>query len=201
MDYTRTLPLGGLVGVLAVALVGCSAAPTLQPSTPAPTEPKTARAPRERSQQKKATGRKAPRSSQPSSLEAFRRGEGLPTYPPGGGVSPLKDIYFEFDRSNLRADTRETLKRNFEWLKANPGVRVEVEGHADERGTNEYNLALGARRSQGAKDYLLSLGLAPDRVSTISYGEELPVCREKAEECWHKNRRGHFVVITVRSSS
>ena len=80
-------------------------------------------------------------------------------------------------------------------------MRVEIEGHADERGTNEYNLALGARRTQAVKAYLTTLGVSLDRLSTISYGEELPVCREKTEECWQKNRRAHFVIITVRPST
>ena len=78
--------------------------------------------------------------------------------------------------------------------KANPQSRVEVEGHCDERGTNEYNLALGARRAESAKRYLIDLGISPSALSTISYGEELPLCKEQNEACWAKNRRAHFVV-------
>ncbi|MFQ5849259.1 MAG: peptidoglycan-associated lipoprotein Pal [Candidatus Binatia bacterium] len=145
--------------------------------------------------------REARESTRPSSLEAFREGKEIPSAVPGSLSEPLKDIYFEFDRYTLRSDARVTLEANAEWLKANPSVRIEIEGHADERGTNEYNLALGARRAQSAKDYLVTLGVSPDRLSTISYGEELPVCREKTEECWQTNRRAHFVMITVRPSS
>lgn len=129
-----------------------------------------------------------------SSVEAMRQGI-LPVTPES---APLKDVYYEFDEYTLRVDARETLKRNAAWLKANPSVRVEIEGHADERGTNEYNLALGARRAQTSKDFLISLGIPTDRLNTVSYGEEVPVCREHAESCWHRNRRARFVIVTPR---
>lgn len=135
----------------------------------------------------------ASKSAPASSLEAKREGKA-----PAAG--PLKDIYFEFDRYDLRPDAREALKANADWLKANPAARVEIEGHCDERGTNEYNLALGAKRAQAARDYLISLGIAQGRLSTKSYGEELPACREHAEECWQKNRHDRFVVIPARST-
>ena len=86
------------------------------------------------------------------------------------------------------------LRVNADWLRANPAVRVEIEGHCDERGTSEYNLALGAKRAGAAKDYLAALGVSADRMSTISYGEELPICKEHDESCWQSNRRVHFVV-------
>jgi peptidoglycan-associated lipoprotein len=130
-------------------------------------------------------------------LEAFRAGKELPS----GRSGPLKDVYFDFDRYNLSTESRTTLKSNARWLRANPAVRVEIEGHADERGTNQYNLALGAKRAQGVKDYLTTLGIPLRRLSTISYGEELPVCREKTDQCWQKNRRGHFAIIKGRPSS
>lgn len=129
-----------------------------------------------------------------SSVEAMRRGI-VPVTPES---APLKDVYYGFDEYVLGGDARETLKGNAAWLRANPSVRVEIEGHADERGTNEYNLALGARRAQSSKDFLLSLGIPADRLNTVSYGEEVPVCREHAETCWHKNRRARFVIISPR---
>ena len=132
-----------------------------------------------------------------SSLEAVQQGR-APTTPPS---SPLKEIYFAFDRYDLGQDARATLKANADWLKANPSARVEIEGHCDERGTNEYNLALGAKRAQAAKNYLVSLGIAAQRLSTISYGEELPVCKEHNDECWQKNRRARFVIVTARPAS
>ena len=128
------------------------------------------------------------------SLEALKEGT-----TPQTGV--LADVYFEFDRSELAAEAREVLQRNSDWIKENPGVQIEIEGHADNRGTNEYNLALGSRRAQAVKDYLVTLGVAPERFSTISYGEELPVCGESSDECWQMNRRAHFVVRAQRPSS
>jgi peptidoglycan-associated lipoprotein len=131
------------------------------------------------------------------SLDQLREGKS-PVTP---ASSPLKDVYFEFDRYDLRADARDILKANADWLKNNPSARVEIEGHCDERGTNEYNLALGAKRSQAVKDYLVTLGISTERLSTISYGEEIPVCKEPTEECRGKNRRARFVVVPSRPAS
>ena len=114
---------------------------------------------------------------------------------------PLKEVYFSFDRYDLEVEARETLKVNAEWLKRNSTARVEIEGHADERGTNEYNLALGAKRAQAARDYLVNLGIVTERLSTISYGEEIPVCREQDESCWRQNRRARFVIIQAGPAS
>jgi peptidoglycan-associated lipoprotein len=141
-----------------------------------------------------ATARSAP-SSNPaqtgSSLDALREGK-----PPASG--PLKDIYFEFDSHALSAEARSILQINGAWLKANPAAQVEIEGHCDERGTTEYNLALGAKRARGAMDYLVSLGIAASRIKTVSYGEELPVCKEKSEDCYRNNRRDRFVEARAR---
>lgn len=129
-----------------------------------------------------------------SSLEALRKGE---SPEPG----PLKEIYFNFDSAALSEPARATLKANADWLKTNPAARVQIEGHCDERGTAEYNLALGARRAQSAVDYLVTLGIAANRLSTISYGEEIPVCREQNEACWSKNRRARFVVLSPKGAN
>jgi peptidoglycan-associated lipoprotein len=132
-----------------------------------------------------------------SSLKQLQEGK-APVTP---ATSPLKDIFFDFDRADLRADARDTLRANADWLKSNQSARIEIEGHCDERGTNEYNLALGAKRAQSAKDYLVSLGISGERLSTISYGEEIPVCREQEESCWRQNRRARFVIIPGRPAS
>ena len=132
-----------------------------------------------------------------SSLEALQRGESTAT----PASSPLKDVYFDFDRYDLQADTRETLKGNAAWLRDNPAVMVDIEGHCDERGTNDYNMALGAKRAEAARDYLMTLGIAADRLSTTSYGEEVPVCEEHTEECWQKNRRDRFVIQPTQPAS
>jgi peptidoglycan-associated lipoprotein len=126
-----------------------------------------------------------------TSLEALRRGEPAVTSMSG----PLPDIYFEFNRYDLSNDARATLQTAADWLRDNPAVRVEIEGHCDELGTSEYNLALGAERAYAAKDYLISLGIARSRLSTISYGEEIPVCHEPNEQCRQKNRRARFVIL------
>jgi peptidoglycan-associated lipoprotein len=121
------------------------------------------------------------------SLERYRRG----LEPEEGGV--LKDVRFAYDSYALDAVARDVLAANAQWLKENPGTHTEIEGHCDERGTVEYNLALGARRAKAVKDYLVALGIAADRLSTISYGEELPLCREQTDSCYARNRRVHFV--------
>lgn len=105
----------------------------------------------------------------------------------------LKPVYFDFDKSFIRDDAKATMKANAEWLKANPKVKVRIEGNCDERGTKEYNQALGQRRATSAKKYLTDLGVSAKRISLISYGKEKPVCSEGTEDCWQKNRRDDLV--------
>ena len=99
-------------------------------------------------------------------------------------------VFFGFDKFNLKADARKTLEKQAAWMKANPSVTVNGEGHADERGTREYNLALGERRANSVKDYLAALGVNPARMKTISYGKERPVASGSNEAAWGQNRRG-----------
>ncbi len=106
----------------------------------------------------------------------------------------LSAIHFDFDRYDLRPQEKERLAKNADWIKAHTGVLLLIEWHADERGTNEYNLALGERRAKAARDYLASLGIDGSRVTLISYGEERPLCTERAESCWARNRRAYFLV-------
>jgi len=108
---------------------------------------------------------------------------------------PLKDVHFAYDSFDLSDEARRVLRESADWLNEHRSSRVEIEGHCDERGTVEYNLALGAKRAAAAKSYLASLGVSPDRLSTISYGEELPLCHESEESCWQRNRRAHSVVV------
>ena len=126
-----------------------------------------------------------------SAVEALSRGVAAVT-PPGAA---LQDVYYEFDSINLRNDAEATLKQNADWMKANPSARVEVEGHCDDIGSDEYNLALGAKRAQIAKDFLVGEGVATDRLVTISYGKEAPACFDRSDECRVKNRRARFVVF------
>jgi len=105
-----------------------------------------------------------------------------------------EDIYFAFDKSTLTPAAQDNLLQKAEWLRQNPDATVTIEGHCDERGTAEYNLALGDRRAESAKAFLVDLGIDPARLTTISYGEERPVDPRNTEEAWAKNRRDHFVV-------
>ena len=106
----------------------------------------------------------------------------------------LKDAYFDYDQSDLRDDARTVLSSNAEWLKRYRTIQVLVEGHCDERGTSAYNLALGDRRANAARDYLDSLGVPASRIRTVSYGKERPACTEASEDCYQQNRRAHFVI-------
>jgi peptidoglycan-associated lipoprotein len=108
-------------------------------------------------------------------------------------VPGLGDVFFDFDKSALRADAVEQLKTNANWIQADGARRVVIEGHCDERGTNEYNLALGERRANSAKDYIVNLGVEAARLKTVSYGEEKPFAMGHDEDAWAQNRRAHFV--------
>jgi peptidoglycan-associated lipoprotein len=108
----------------------------------------------------------------------------------------LKDIHFDFDKYEIRREDEPVLKENAGFLKSNPKMKIQIEGHCDERGTVEYNLALGERRASNTKKYLVSLGIPSDRISTISYGKERPFDKGHHEEAWAKNRRAHIVVLS-----
>lgn len=113
----------------------------------------------------------------------------------GDGGGPLQDVLFAYNSFGLSAEAQQVLQENADWLQSNTQAKVEVEGHCDDRGTVEYNLALGAKRARTARDYLITLGIPPERLSTISYGEELPQCTDLNESCWQQNRRNHFLVL------
>ena len=107
---------------------------------------------------------------------------------------PLSDVYFDLDQSELREGDRPALQKDAEWMKRWTTTNVTVEGHADSRGSSEYNLALGNRRATVVKDYLVSLGIPAGRIAVVSKGKEQPFCTEENEACWQQNRRGHFIV-------
>jgi peptidoglycan-associated lipoprotein len=107
---------------------------------------------------------------------------------------PLTDAFFGLDSTELNDAARTALQKNVEWMKRWATTKVMVEGHADSRGTNEYNLALGERRADAVRDYIVSLGLANDRLTIVSKGEEQPFCSDENEACWQQNRRGHFTI-------
>ena len=176
---------GGLLlgwSLIALMFLGCAASDKAAPSAAQPAA--------ERAQPTVAD----PRT--PSSLQAMQRGVASIT-PPG---SPLPDIPFEFDSYDLIPQARNVLKVNADWLRNNGADRVEIEGHCDELGTTEYNLALGLKRAQATKDYLVNLGVQAERLSVISYGKEAPACMEHTEECQQKNRRARFVIVSFPAS-
>ena len=152
-------------------------------------------------QKKAVTQAKAPAPAPaaapaPAPAPAPTPGKGpAPAAPPAASAMVMEeDIYFDFDKSTLTPAAQDNLMKKAAWLRANPNVAVTIEGHCDERGTNEYNLALGDRRADSAKAFLVDLGIAASRLTTVSYGEERPVCSQHDEECWSKNRRANFVV-------
>jgi len=136
-------------------------------------------------------------TNSPSGSNAVNRAVSTTARPQPGtfrATTELKDVHFDFDKYDIRSGDAKTLDANAAWLKSNTTMLVLIEGHCDERGTNEYNLALGERRAKAAMNYLVSQGVAQNRVSIISYGEQRPVCTEHDEACWAKNRRAHFLV-------
>jgi peptidoglycan-associated lipoprotein len=107
---------------------------------------------------------------------------------------PLGDVFFDLDESIVREDAKPLLTKNAAWLKRWASTRITVEGHCDERGSAEYNLALGDRRGNAVKDYLVGLGVPADRIAVVTKGKESPFCTESSESCWQQNRRGHFLI-------
>lgn len=106
----------------------------------------------------------------------------------------IKNVYFDYDQSNIRSDARSVLEETARWLNGSPNASLKIEGHCDERGTNAYNLALGERRAKAVKRFLTSMGVSSRQLSTISYGEEQSTCMGQSESCYSKNRRAHLVV-------
>jgi len=104
----------------------------------------------------------------------------------------MKDIYFNYDRYDVRAEDAATLKADADFLTAHPSYKIAISGHCDERGSGDYNMALGSNRADGVRDQLVKLGIASNRIKTVSYGKEKPFCEEQNEKCWQQNRRAHF---------
>ena len=130
----------------------------------------------------------------PAQAAATTKEQSAKVEPAATAETAVKDIFFEFDKSNISSDAREILKANADFLLKNGNSKVVIEGHCDERGTAEYNMALGQRRAQETKNYLVNLGIKEPRIKTISYGEERPFDPGHDEDAWAKNRRAHFAV-------
>lgn len=165
-----------------VVVSGChkkvaSSPAVTRPPQPAPTAP-TAKPPASSStvQQKETP----PPPSSPSLEQLFQQN--------------VKDAFFDYDKADIRSDARQALLTDAEFLRSHPAVRFTIEGHCDERGSEEYNLGLGDRRATSAKRYLANLGIDDSRIQTTSYGKERPFCTEHNESCWQQNRRGHLAM-------
>jgi len=108
----------------------------------------------------------------------------------------LRDVFFAYDSFSISEEGRQSLSRDAEWIKSNPGAQLKIEGHCDERGTSAYNLVLGEKRAKAARNYLVELGVSANRLGVVSYGKERPFCKDHSESCYAQNRRGHVVVKT-----
>jgi len=200
--HMRLKPAALVLSLMALALVvsGCPKRPVVpQVAAPAPVAPPPAPAPAPAP----APVAPAPPPPAPAPAPAPAPVPVAPAPAPAPAPPPppadyapndnLKNIYFDFDKSNIRPGDAKILDANAAYLKANPNLLVLVEGHTDDRGTAEYNIALGERRAKSAVNYLVAQGIDASRFSTVSYGKERPVCTEQTEACWAKNRRAVFL--------
>ena len=185
-----------IVLMLAVLVMALPACKKEAPPAPAPQAPPPA---------PKAEPAPPPPAAEPPEVSDWVETEAAPqTFLSADEINRrqlLRTVYFDFDRAEIRADQRATLQANAAWLRDHGDVRILIEGHCDERGTREYNLALGDRRAQAARDYLVSLGVDGARVETISYGEERPAGEGSNEAAWSLNRRGMFVAVAPGGDS
>ena len=175
--------------ILCVALLAFWGCPKKTEVTSAPEEKKEAKAEQAAPEQKSAE-QAAQEKERAGQVREEQEKERAASAAAAKGLQP---VYFDFDRAFIRQDARAVIKANADWLKSHPKVKIRIEGNCDERGTIEYNQALGQRRATSAKKFLTDLGIAGNRISLISYGKENPVCTESTEECWQKNRRDDFI--------
>ena len=186
--------VGVLVGSL--ALLGCPKRPEVIQAAPAPLGPPAAVTPAPAPAPAPPPVAEAPvtRPAPPAETPVTPAPPAPAPPAPVPAASPLKDVFFDFDKANIRDDQKAALNDNVAWLKGNAGAKLTLEGHCDERGTAEYNLALGERRAKAVKDYLVTGGISADRIAIISYGKERPFVLGHDESAWKWNRRGHFVL-------
>jgi peptidoglycan-associated lipoprotein len=189
---TRGFQFIALSVVISTALVaGCAKRPaTTAASAPAPTGAAATTGSTAGATQVRPAPAPAPPTAAPQAPATAAR----PSPKEFMAIPELKPIYFDFDKYDIRPADAKVLDANASWLKTNAAQLVLIEGHCDERGTNEYNLALGERRAKSTMNYLVSQGVQASRITIISYGEERPVCTQHNEECWSKNRRAQFLV-------
>jgi peptidoglycan-associated lipoprotein len=177
-----------MIGTL-IATSGCHARPpAMSPTRPVAAAPAAPNLPPAPPPPPKAA---APAPVAPTEEELFRR-KSLDQL---NGELPLSDVFFDYDQNTLKDEGQTALQDDARWLKRWPSTTIRVDGHCDERGTGEYNLALGDRRAVVVRDYLVNLGVRSTRIEVRSLGKEAPFCHEGGENCWAQNRRGHLVII------
>ncbi|MDE2484414.1 MAG: peptidoglycan-associated lipoprotein Pal [candidate division NC10 bacterium] len=188
------------LALVALFLTGCPKRPEVVESVPKPSEVGTL-APKVAAPEGKSPTEVAAESPEAKPTETgavpeakIAEAEVKPEASSGVQASEVKDIYFDFDRSAIREDSKTLLNENVEWFRKNSAAKATIEGHCDERGSSEYNLALGERRARAARDYLVAAGVAASRISTISFGKERPFVLGHDESAWKWNRRAHFVL-------
>jgi peptidoglycan-associated lipoprotein len=179
-----------ILGAAAILSIALTAGACKKPPATQPTPPPVAAKP-----ETKPTSPPPPpppppaKPAEPTEDEIFEK----MTLPELNAKGLLGDVFFAYDSTELTPEARATIQKNADFMKRRTSTKVVVEGHADSRGTNEYNLALGERRADVTRDYMVSLGIPTDRLTIVSKGEEEPVCSEESESCWQRNRRGKFV--------
>jgi peptidoglycan-associated lipoprotein len=182
-----------LVSILALASVlasaaGCHKKPAPQAPPPPPPPPAATPAPPPPPPPPPPPAPPPPRPLTEEEIFARKTLEQL------NAEKPLDDVFFELDKSEIRPEGKSSLQKDADWMKKWTSTQVSVEGHCDSRGSAEYNLGLGSRRANAVKDYLVSLGIAANRLTIVSKGKEQPFCSDENESCWQQNRRGHFVI-------
>jgi peptidoglycan-associated lipoprotein len=181
-----------LAGLSMTALIigGCASNEAVKTEEPAAATVKAETQPEQQSKVKEESAAAAPRQ-----IAEAAPATGADSQAAKSAVSAFETVYFDFDKSDLRQDARNVLAKNAEvMLKSKPAAKIKIEGHCDERGSAEYNLALGERRAKSAMQYLITLGVKPERLSIISYGKEKPAVQGNDEAAWAKNRRAEFVI-------
>ena len=188
----RARQVGSVIGLFAMVLLvetGCRRQAPAQ--TPAPPPPPQAAAPVAPPAPPPPPAPAAPPKPAPLTEEQIFAQTTLEQL---NAQRPLADVFFDYDQSGVRDDGRAPLQKNADWLKRWASTQITVEGHADSRGSSEYNLALGSRRATSVKDYLVNLGVPGNRITVVSKGKEQPFCTTESEDCWQQNRRGHFII-------
>jgi len=190
----RVMALLAALSMTALMIGGCASNEAVKSEEPAAATVKAETKPEQQQPQVKTEESAAPAPKQIAEAAPAATADTQVAKAPAA-VSAFETVYFDFDKSDLRQDSRNVLNKNAEiMLKSQPTAKIKIEGHCDERGSAEYNLALGERRAKSAMQYLLTLGVQPERLSVISYGKEKPAVQGNDEEVWAKNRRAEFVI-------